>query len=61
MIIIIIVIIVMAKEWGRDLPAPSPGAYNANIQPLYAQDCPCVTKNHILQEAALLINRTWRI
>jgi hypothetical protein len=26
---------------------------NANIQPLYAQDRPCVMKSHILQEVAL--------
>jgi hypothetical protein len=26
---------------------------DANIQPVYAQDCPCVMKSHILQEVAL--------
>jgi len=44
---------------GEGICRHSPGACNTNILPLYAQDRPCVMKNHILQEVvALLINRT---
>jgi hypothetical protein len=35
-------------------PSPILGAYDVNIQPLCAQDCPCVMKSPILQEVALL-------
>ena len=56
----IIIIIIWAKGWVTELPSPTPGAYNANTQPSYVQDRPCRMMNHILQEVALLINRTWR-
>jgi len=43
------------------MPSPSPGACDANIQPLNAQNRPGMMKYHILQEVTLLINRTWQI
>jgi hypothetical protein len=53
MIIIIIIIIIIIRGWEEVVVCTHLRGIDAKIQPLYAQDRPCVMKSHILQEVAL--------
>jgi hypothetical protein len=41
------------RGWDEVAVGTSPRGIDANIQPLYAQDRPCMMKSHILQEVTL--------
>jgi hypothetical protein len=41
------------RGWDEVVVCTHPRGIDASIQPLYAQDRPCVMKSHILQEIAL--------
>jgi hypothetical protein len=45
--------IIIIRGWDKVVVCTHPRGIDMNIQPLYAQDCPCIMKSHILQEAAL--------
>ena len=48
-------------SWDGTCLYSPPEVFYANVQPYCSQNRPCIVNNHILQEVALLINRTQQI